>query len=111
MDNGMTWSPITLTSLPNPGSSVEAFVLSTGELAMVYNNKEKKPRDDLSISISEDGGETWKWTRSIENETGGRYDYPSVIQAKDGTIHVSYGYNLDTIKYAHFNVEWVKEKQ
>jgi predicted neuraminidase len=108
MDKGKTWSAVTDTTLPNPGASIEAIVLDTGELAIVYNNKPEKPRDDISISISQDGGNTWKWTRSIEHKTGGRYDYPSVIQAQDGSIHVTYGYNLDTIKHARFNLEWAK---
>lgn len=47
----------------------------------------------------------------------GSFHYPSLIQARDGTLHASYSYFLNhlpadaprkTIKHAHFNTEWVK---
>ncbi len=107
-DGGMTWSKAELTDRLHPGGGIEAIRLKNGHLALVYNNKEEKPRDKLAISISDDDGKTWKWTRQIEDVPGGRFDYPSAIQAADGTIHVSYSYNLDTIKHVQFNEEWVR---
>ena len=108
-DDGKTWSAIRETALPNPNSGIEAIMLRSGNLAMVYNDKEEEPRDRLAISISEDFGETWRWTRHIEDTPGGRFDYPSIIQSKDGSLHVSYSYSVKTIKHAHFNEEWIKE--
>ena len=75
----------------------------------MYNNKEETPRDKLAISISEDGGKTWKWTRQLEDTPGGRFDYPSIIQTVDGTIHVTYTYHLKTIKHVRFNEAWVHQ--
>lgn len=109
LDNGNTWSTIRETTLPNPSSGIEAILLHSGRLAMVYNDKEEEPRDRLAISISEDLGETWRWTRHIEDTPGKRFDYPSIIQSKDGSLHVSYSYNLKTIKHVHFDEEWAKE--
>lgn len=108
LDNGRTWSPITLTDLPNPGSGIEAIMLQSGNLAMVYNDKEKG-RDSLAISISTDGGQAWSYTKHIEDEEGKRYPYPSVIQTKDGLIHVTYSYNLKAIKHVCFNEAWIME--
>ncbi|WP_339910837.1 exo-alpha-sialidase [Symmachiella dynata] len=87
------------------------MLLQSGNIAMVYNNHENKARDRLAISISDDQGKTWKWTRQLEDEPGGRFDYPSIVQAADGTIHVTYSYHLRTIKHAEFNEEWVKAEQ
>ncbi len=109
LDSGNTWSPICETTLPNPGSGIEAILLQSGNLAMVYNDKEESPRDRLAISISEDFGESWEWTRHIEDIPGQRFDYPSIVQSKDGSLHVSYSYNLKTIKHVRFNEEWVRE--
>ncbi len=108
-DNGRTWSPAESTDLPNPGAGIELISLKSGELLLVYNDKADGPRDSLAISISDDDGKTWKWTRHVESIPGGRFDYPSVVQANDGTLHLSYSYNLETIKHVHFNVEWVKD--
>jgi len=108
-DGGMTWSPLTTTDLLHPGAGIEAILLRNGHLLMIYNDKEESPRDRLAVSISTDRGKTWEWTRHIENTPGGRFDYPSIVQAKDGTLHATYSYNLDTIKHVHFNEEWVQE--
>jgi len=78
----------------------------------------------LAVQISDDEGRTWKWKRHLEfDEPGpeaGSFHYPSIIQAKDGTLHASYSYHFKvlpgdantkaakTIKHAHFNVEWVR---
>jgi predicted neuraminidase len=109
LDGGLTWSEVTATTLPNPGSGVEAVMLRNGHLAMIYNDLEKGPRSRLAISVSVDEGKTWKWTRHLENSPSGRYDYPSLIQSKDGTLHTTYSYNVRTIKHVHFTEEWVQQ--
>ena len=108
-DGGVTWSELTTTDLLHPGAGIEATLLRNGHLLMIYNDKEESPRDRLAVSISTDRGATWQWTRHLENIPGGRFDYPSIVQAKDGTIHATYSYNLKTIKHAHFNEAWVQE--
>jgi predicted neuraminidase len=108
-DGGLTWSPLELTDRPHPGGGIEAVLLDNGHLALVYNNKEQKPRDKLAVSISDDGGQTWKWTRQLEDTPGGRFDYPSMIQAADSTLHVTYSHHLKTIKHVRFNEAWVRE--
>ena len=109
-DGGLTWSGLTATTLPNPGGGIEAIALASGELAVIYNDKESSPRDRLAVSISSDEGETWTWTRHIENTPGERFDYPSIVQGQDGLLHATYSYNLKTIKHVTFNDAWVKAK-
>ena len=99
---------VKLTDLPHPGAGIEALRLQSGHLAMVYNDKEQGARDRLAVSISTDGGETWALTRHLENVPEARFDYPSIIQSKDGSLHVTYSDNLKTIKHVRFNEEWVR---
>ena len=118
-DEGETWSEVVDTDIPNPGASVEAIVLESGEWLMVYNDTEQG-RHSLAVSISPDEGESWDWTRHLEQDDpgddAGRYHYPSVIKASDGSVHVTYSYFVKapgerekkSIKHARFNVEWVK---
>lgn len=108
-DGGMTWSEVTVTTLPHPGAGIEAIRLKNGHLAMVYNDKEVDPRDRLAISISTDEGATWQWTRRIIDEPNARFDYPSVIQARDGSLHVTFSDKLATIKHVRFNEEWIQQ--
>jgi predicted neuraminidase len=109
-DDGITWTIPVDTDLPNPGSACEVLRLRNGLWALVYNDTERG-RNSLAISLSDDEGKSWKWTRHIERERAGSYHYPSIIEGADGTLHVSYSYFVEqgkAIKHAAFNVEWVK---
>jgi predicted neuraminidase len=115
-DEGMTWSAAEDTTLPNPGASVEAIALRDGTWIIVYNDRERG-RDSLAVSMSDDEGATWKWTRHLENRENSQFHYPSVIQAKDGTIHVTYSYfvregadgkQVKSIKHAQINTVWIR---
>lgn len=129
-DRGETWSPVEDTELPNPGSGAEVLVLKSGRWALIYNDLERD-RHRLAISLSEDEGRTWKWTRYLERDadpsseaTRGQYHYPSLIQAADGTLHATYSYFAPpagvrpdaagrlarkSIKHAHFNEAWIRQ--
>jgi predicted neuraminidase len=124
-DRGETWSAVTDSDLPNPGSGAEIISLRNGHWLLIGNDTEDG-RHSLAVSISDDEGKTWKWKRHLEHgpsgRDAGRFHYPSVIQAKDGTLHASYSYHFaergapkdaeglprhKSIKHAHFNEEWV----
>ncbi len=124
-DNGETWSAVTDSDLPNPGSGAEVISLRNGHWALISNDTERG-RNSLAVAISDDEGKTWKWKRRLEYDPpgpeAGSYHYPSIIQARDGTLHASYSYHLNhkdvekdaegkprrkAIKHAHFNEEWV----
>jgi predicted neuraminidase len=117
-DKGMTWSIAKDDILPNPGAGFDMVTLPNGEWLMVFNDTEVE-RFNLSVAISDDEGKTWRWKRSLENDTRTKdatsSHYPSVIVGADGIIHVVYSYHRDdvepgkTIKYASFPVAWVKE--
>jgi predicted neuraminidase len=118
-DRGMTWSPVIDSKIPNPGAGLEWIVLQNGEWILIYNDTEKG-RHSLAVSISDDEGQTWKWTRHLEKTEAnqGSFHYPSIMQSKDGSLHASYSYflprdedgqNRKSIKHAHFNTDWVKE--
>jgi predicted neuraminidase len=120
-DDGVTWSPVVDSDLPNPGSGAEVIVLRDGLWALVYNDLERG-RHSLAVSLSDDEGKSWRWIRHLDldnrGQGAGSFHYPSIIQAQDGSLHVSYSYFLNhlpateprkTIKHAHFDVNWVKQ--
>ncbi len=119
-NDGVTWSAPVDSDIPNPGAGAEVIRLSDGLWAMAYNDTERG-RYSLAVSLSGDEGKTWKWTRHLEREEPGprtgSYHYPSIIQSREGRLHVSYSYFLPrepgqeerkSIKHAEFNVEWVR---
>ncbi|HZH73975.1 MAG TPA: exo-alpha-sialidase [Mariniphaga sp.] len=114
-DNGYTWSVSRKTNIPNPGSSVEAIMLSDGHWLMVYNDLESG-RNRLAVALSDDEGESWKWKRYLEYLPKGRegFSYPTAIQTKDGKIHITYSSHTSegkSIKHVSFLPEWVKENE
>jgi predicted neuraminidase len=110
MDDGLTWSAVGTADLPNPGSGLDGVRLASGHWLLVYNDT-VNGRNRLAVSISEDEGKTWKWTRHLENHPDGAYHYPAVIQGRDGTIHAVYSYFVEggkSMKHAAFDEAWVK---
>jgi predicted neuraminidase len=118
-DKGLSWSNVRDSELPNPGSGADVVTLANGHWIIVYNDTQDG-RASLAVSLSTDEGKTWAFTRHLENDTrdksvATRSHYPSIIQGRDGTLHVVYSYHHNdrgnapskTIKYARFNEAWV----
>jgi predicted neuraminidase len=126
-DGGETWSAVVDSNLPNPGAGAEIINLRNGHWAVIYNDTEMG-RHRLAVSVSDDEGKSWKWTRHLEREApqlgsgAPEFHYPSLIQARDGTLHASYSYRvpdsaaekdaegrslIKSIKHAQFNEAWV----
>lgn len=74
---------------------MDSIKLKDGNWVMVYNDLEGG-RYSVAVSLSDDKGQTWKWTKRLErdNSKKGSFSYPSVIQTKDGLIHASYSYRI-----------------
>ena len=125
-DAGETWSAVTDTDIPNPGSGAEVIRLRNGHWALV-NNDTERGRHRLSVWISDDEGRTWGWKRALESDPpgpeAGSFHYPSILQAHDGWLHVVYSHHLanntlphdvdgdpagKSIKHARFNEAWVR---
>lgn len=108
-DDGKTWAPCKATSLPNNNAGIEAYSLRSGRIALVYN-PQTSSRDPLSISLSEDEGKTWKYTRVLEHLDGkAELSYPTLREdvSKDGVIHVSYTYKRECIKHSIVTEDWI----
>jgi predicted neuraminidase len=110
-DDGVTWGKVTNSELPNPGAGIDGVRLENGHFLLVYNDT-TRGRHSLAVSISDDEGQTWKWTRHLENDQSGRFHYPAVIQGDDATVHAVYTYSVKggkSMKHAAFNEAWVQQ--
>jgi predicted neuraminidase len=107
-DNGKTWSPLTPTTLPNNNSGIDATTLADGRQLLVYNHvlppagETKGERSPLNVSVSPDG-QTWYASLVLEDDHTGQYSYPSVIQSKDGKVHIVYTWHRKKIKYVELD--------
>ncbi|HEU5080758.1 MAG TPA: exo-alpha-sialidase [Opitutaceae bacterium] len=104
-DNGLHWSSLTATNLPNPNSGNDAVTLADGRQLLVYNHsghratEAKGDRWPLDIALSDDGV-TWRRVLTLENEPRvSGYAYPAVIQTSDGLVHITYTWARQHIKH------------
>jgi predicted neuraminidase len=97
-DNGKTWGPMTLTSLPNPNAGTDAVTLRDGRHLLVYNHT-PRGRSPLNVAVSADG-QNWQAALVLEDEPGREFSYPAVIQATDGLVHLTYTWKRQRIKHA-----------
>ncbi|MDE3067795.1 MAG: exo-alpha-sialidase [Verrucomicrobiota bacterium] len=101
-DNGQTWGRMTLTSLPNPNSGIDAVTLRDGRQLLVYNHATRtradKGRSPLNVAVSRDGAH-WEAALTLEDEPGREFPYPAVIQTRDGLVRVTYTWKRKRIKY------------
>jgi predicted neuraminidase len=98
-DNGLTWSAVTATALPNPNSGIDAVRLSDGRLVMAYNNT-TSGRTPLNLAVSHDG-EHWHNFYDLETDPG-EYSYPALIQARNGDLLITYTWNRVKIRFVRF---------
>jgi predicted neuraminidase len=96
-DQGKSWSALAPTTLLNPNSGIDAVTLKDGRHIIIYNNT-KKGRSPLNVAISSDG-QNWQDIAILENEPGGEFSYPAVIQAADGKVHITYTWKRKKIKH------------
>jgi predicted neuraminidase len=95
-DGGRSWSPVALTTLPNPSAGTDAVTLRDGRHLLVYNHT-AKGRTPLNVALSKDGV-AWEGALVLEQEPG-EYSYPAIIQSGDGLVHVTYTWKRERIRH------------
>jgi alpha-L-rhamnosidase len=117
-DNGKTWTALQASALPNNNSGTDAVTLKDGRQLLVYNHvlpdsswvKGKGPRTPLNVAISKDG-KKWFAALILEDSPISQYSYPSVIQSKDGMVHIVYTWRRQRIKYVKIDPRKLKLKE
>lgn len=105
-DGGQTWSPMNASALPNNNSGTDAVTLKDGRQLLVYNHVKpdsglpngKGARTPLNVAVSTDGKQ-WYAAVILEDSPISQYSYPSVIQTKDGMVHIVYTWRRERIKH------------
>jgi hypothetical protein len=89
-DEGRTWTPIRPTTFK--GSNIKLFGLRSGAILCAYRDEDPALRG-VSISISEDGGETWRFAGQLYaasadalHAPGAVCGYPDIVRLSDGTL-------------------------
>jgi len=104
LDDGLTWSNVKSTALPNPNSGIDAIRLRDGRLVIVYNNS-TTGRTPLNLAVSATGAQ---WNNFYELETGpGEYSYPALVQARNGDLLITYTWNRVKIRFVRLPLNQV----
>jgi alpha-L-rhamnosidase len=117
-DGGKTWSEMKASNLPNNNSGTDAVTLADGRHMLVYNHampsktwvKGKGPRTPLNVAISNDG-KKWYAVAVLEDSPVSQYSYPSIIQTKDGLVHIVYTWRRERIKHVVIDPSKIEMKE
>ena len=97
-DDGRSWSHPSRTILPNPNKAVQAMMLQSGAIAILFDNQRGAKQPDhrklspMTIALSYDAGTTFPYAKDLEDDYDVllEYAYPSMVQEPKGDIHLRY---------------------
>jgi len=114
-DGGEHWDFPVKTVLPNPDAAVGSVLLQDGVLLLAFNDSPEN-REDISLAVSRDFGNTWKVVHRFEGDTEqpkapvAEYSYPWIMQDRAGNVHVLYTWGRTRIKHVEFNRTWLERR-
>ena len=85
-DGGETWTPATLSGIDAPNTRFFVSRTPSGRVLLVHND-DRVDRKNMTLSLSEDDGATWKYNLCID--TRNKISYPDV-DFYDGRIYLTY---------------------
>lgn len=71
-DGGVTWTDGAPSGITSPSTRFFIARTPTGRILLVHNDHAKK-RTNMTVSLSEDDGATWKYSRCIDTRAGLSY--------------------------------------
>jgi predicted neuraminidase len=105
-DGGMTWSEGKDSAFPNPNAAIDFIKLKSGRLLLIFNDSMNR-RTPLTAALSSDQDRTWPIRRNIR-EGNGDFGYPTVLQARDGRIHLVFtSEKRSVVNHAVFDEDWI----
>ncbi len=103
-DNGTTWNDAFLNDINNANTRFFVSRTPSGRV-MLVNNDDSKERKNMTVYLSDDDGETWKYKRVIDSRTN--LSYPDV-DFYNGCIYLTYDFErtgANEILFAKFTEE------
>lgn len=96
LNDGSSWSPPIVTSLPTALSGLAAFGWQGG-VAAVYNHTHRHERTPLSVALSHDLGVSWSAPRHLDSSPL-EVSYPGFVSDGETSIVGAYCFNRRIIK-------------
>jgi alpha-L-rhamnosidase len=93
---------MSLLDLPNPSAGTDAITLADGRHLLVYNHTTSADGDSdrgvLNVALSTDG-RSWNAAMVLDEQPGGEFSYPAVIQTSDGLVHIMYTWHRTRVRH------------
>ncbi|QYX56218.1 exo-alpha-sialidase [Roseovarius sp. SCSIO 43702] len=106
-DGGRSWSEVRETGIFNPSAPVAALALGDGRILMAANDDPEAP-NDLCLSLSADGGESWTRCHRFEGD-GEALRYPMLRGLGAGRIALCYSHGTKRGIRAHLmTLGWIE---
>ncbi len=111
-DFGRTWSAaeINPAQLYNPDSGADMVRLPNSHIVLAFN-PDREGRHTLRVAVSEDYGISWPFWKDFEQDSKDSFAYPAINLAHDGTLHLTWSHRGNTIKWAHFTEDYLRQKE
>ncbi len=105
-DGGQNWSEVAPTDLPNSSAPIAALSLG-GDRILAVMNDDAEYRHLLRMSLSDDGGNSWRMIHLFEDGDGDAR-YPMLRRLPGGEILLAYSHSTKRgIRAWLFNDAWV----
>ncbi len=116
-DNGLTWSEPTPTQIVSPSAPCHIIRLTSGRLAIIWNNFGETSTDvrrsALSMALSEDEGRSWTepvvCVRALEQEYP-QVSYPFLYEANPGEMLVGFNHVMRSWNRVQAKLFRIREK-
>ena len=89
-DGGRTWSDVTRSVIPGPGSRGCVLRLRSGRL-LALSNDFKGARRNLTAALSSDDGRSWN--AKLRLDLRDKVSYPAAVQDAAGFINIIYDHD------------------
>jgi predicted neuraminidase len=106
-DGGETWRARANLPIVNEDSFAALLRLRDGRLLLAANPAPGKKRNPLVLFTSA-GGDEWRSVCTVERSASGDDDfaYPSLLQSRDGLIHLAYARNYQALVHRVFSADF-----
>jgi sialidase-1 len=111
-DLGQTWSELGFdATLTCPTCMASLIAIkdpreNNKQLLVFANPNSKKGRKDGTVRISEDNGQSWKWSKLIKP---GAYAYSCLTQLQDGSIGLFYEAGNGELRYMNLSLPYITD--
>jgi predicted neuraminidase len=106
-DGGESWRALPNLPIVNEDSFAALLRLRDGRLLLAANPAPGKKRNPLVLFVSSTG-EEWKVLCTVARSSSGDDDfaYPSLLQSRDGLVHLAYARNYQVLVHRAFTADF-----